>query len=46
VVRLATKRNHSTAESQVRRLFTALAGRISELYAQGGTAQEPGGAPE
>ena len=26
--------------------FTALAGRIRELYAQAGTAQEPGGAPE
>ena len=26
--------------------FTALAGRVSELYAQAGTAQEPGGAPE
>ena len=26
--------------------FTALAGRIRERYAQAGTAQEPGGAPE
>jgi hypothetical protein len=26
--------------------FTALAGRIRELYAQAGTAQEPSGAPE
>ena len=26
--------------------FTALAGRVRELYAQAGTAQEPGGAPE
>jgi len=26
--------------------FTALAGRIRELYTQAGTAQEPGGAPE
>jgi hypothetical protein len=28
------------------RFFAALAGRIRELYAQAGTAQEPGGAPE
>jgi hypothetical protein len=26
--------------------FTALAGRVRELYAQAGTAQEPGGGPE
>jgi hypothetical protein len=26
--------------------FTALAGRVRELYAQAGTAQERGGAPE
>jgi hypothetical protein len=26
--------------------FTALVGRIRELYAQAGAAQEPGGAPE
>jgi hypothetical protein len=26
--------------------FTALAGRVRELYAQAGTAQEPSGAPE
>jgi hypothetical protein len=26
--------------------FAALAGRVRELYAQAGTAQEPGGAPE
>jgi hypothetical protein len=28
------------------RFFAALAGRIREQYAQAGTAQEPGGAPE
>jgi hypothetical protein len=26
--------------------FTALAGRVRELYAQAGTAQEPGAGPE
>jgi hypothetical protein len=26
--------------------FAALAGRVGELYAQAGTAQEPGGGPE
>jgi hypothetical protein len=26
--------------------FTALAGRVRDQYAQAGTAQEPGGAPE
>ena len=26
--------------------FTALAGRVMELYAQAGTDQEPGGTPE
>jgi len=26
--------------------FTALAGRVRELYAQADTAQEPGGPPE
>jgi hypothetical protein len=26
--------------------FTALAGRVRELYGQAGTVQEPGGGPE